>query len=213
MSRPVLMLLLLSALTACQAPPAVVPEASGTFTTPVPLDANAVWTGSPEACDATTGPVERCLREAMEASGASPAALAATAQLAERGEAGHVAAWRTVEGVGVATTAFPFRANTNEGTWLVDASGRIIDVDADPLAGAEPAHTDVAPFREAHPDAFPVAPARADGHEALDGGGVRLLFVTPMRTCRACADVGTLRVGYDFDEARRFTGRRVLALR
>lgn len=213
MPRPVLMLLLLSALTACQAPPAVVPEASGTFTTTVPLDAEAVWTGTLEECGSGATPVEACLRETMQASGASQAALAATAQLAERGEAGHVAAWRTVEGVGVATTEFPFRANTNQGTWLVDAAGRIVDVDADPLAGAEPAHTDVAAFREAHPDAFPVAPARADGHEALDGGGVRLVFVTPMRTCHACADEGTLRVGYDFDDARRFTGRRVLALR
>ncbi len=213
MPRPLLVLLLLAALTACQAPPAVVPEASGTFTTPVPLDASAVWTGTVDECAAGSTPVERCLHETMQARGASPTALAAAAQLAERGEAGHVAAWETVEGVGVATLEFPFRANTNQGTWLVDASGRIIDVDADALAGAAPAHADVATFREAHPDAFPVAPARADGREALDGGGVRLVFVTPMRTCRACADAGTLRVGYDFDEARRFTGRRVLALR
>lgn len=205
--------LLLSALTACQAPPAVVPEASGTFTTTIPLDADAVWRGALDSCRGDVGPVESCLRATMEAAGASEMALAASARMAERGEAGYIARWQTIDGVGVASTEFPFRANTNQGTWLVDAARRISDVDADPLASADSDRADVAAFRAAHPEAMAFAPARLEAQTPLDGGGVRLVFVTPMRTCHACADVGTLQVGYDFDDARRFTGRHVIALR
>ena len=206
-------LMLLSALAACQVPPAVVPEASGTFTTTIPLDADAVWRGEPDTCRGDVGPVDDCLRATMEAAGASPMALAASARMAERGEAGYIARWQTIEGIGVATTEFPFRANTNQGTWLVDAARRISDVDADPLAAADSNHADVVAFRAAHPEALAFAPARLEARTPLDGGGMRLVFVTPMRTCHACADVGTLRVGYDFDDARRFTGRQVISLR
>lgn len=213
MLRSAYALLLLSALTACQVPPAVVPAASGTFTTIIPLDADAVWRGEPDACRGDVGPVEDCLRETMEATGATPMALAASARMAERGEAGYIGRWQTIDGIGVATTEFPFRANTNQGTWLVDAARRISDVDADPLAAADSDRADVAAFRAAHPEAMAFAPARLEAQTPLDGGGVRLVFVTPMRTCHACADVGTLQVGYDFDDARRFTGRHVIALR
>ncbi|WP_157745182.1 hypothetical protein [Luteimonas chenhongjianii] len=203
--------LLLCALTACQAP-AVVPEASGTFTTTPPLDADAVWSGTAEACRGDLGPVVDCLRATMEATGASPEALAASARMAEDGEAGYIARWQTIDGVDVATTEFPFRANTNQGTWLIDASRRICDVDADPFAAADSDRQDIADFRAAHPDAMLFAPAHLEGTQPLDGGGVRLVFATPMRSCHACADVATLRVGYDFDDARRFTGRRVIDL-
>ncbi|NYZ63379.1 hypothetical protein [Luteimonas deserti] len=211
MQRPAFALLLI-ALTACQAPPAVVPEAAGTLTTTVPLDASAAWTPPPDACRDGATPVDVCLRDAMRAADASPAALAASAVLAERGDAGYIAAWHEIEGVGVATTEFPFRANTNRGTWLVDAAGRVVDVDADPLAGMDDTQAGITTFRAAHADARPVAPARFEAAEPLEGGGVRLIYATPMRTCHACEDIGTLRIGYDFDPARRFTGRHLLTL-
>lgn len=213
MSRFACALLLLSALAACQVPPAVVPAASGTFTTIVPLDASAVWRGASDTCRGGAGPVDDCLRATMEAAGASPTALAASARMAEGGEAGYIVQWQTVDGIDMATTEFPFRANTNHGTWLIDAARRISDVDADPLAAADTNRADIAAFRAAHPEAMAFAPARLETRTLLESGGVRLVFVTPMRTCHACADVGTLRVGYDFDDARRFTGRHVLALR
>ncbi|WP_101926388.1 MULTISPECIES: hypothetical protein [Luteimonas] len=205
-------ILLLLALTACNAPPAIVPETAGAFDTALPLGPDAVWRGDVTACRTGDVPVEECLRTTMRDAEATPAALAANARVADRGDAGYIAAWRESDGVGIATPEYPFRANTNQGTWLVDAAGRVIDVDDDPLADVDTGRQDLVAFRRAHPDASPVAPAQPDGSEALAGGGVRLLFVTPMRTCRACADVGTLRMGYDFDEARRFSGRRVIGI-
>lgn len=207
--------LLLLALTACNAPNAVVPPASIAFETTLPLGPDAVWRDASAACRDGDAAVGDCLRKAMEAGGASDAALAVNQQLSDRGETGYVSGWDTVDGVGVATTEFPFRANTNQGTWLVDAAARVVDVDAldDMLADTQSGDDeDITAFRAAHPDALPFAPAVAAGTEPLADRGVRLVFATPMRTCHACADVGTVRVGYDFDEARRFSGRHLISL-
>ena len=44
-------------------------------------------------------------------------------------------------------------------------------------------------------------------------GGVRLLYAMPLRGCHACADDGTLTLGYDFDAGRRYIGRQVVEVR
>ena len=56
--------------------------------------------------------------------------MTAAGQLSSAGELAFVSAWHEHDGIGVATVAYPFRANTNEGTRLVDAAGKRIDVDA-----------------------------------------------------------------------------------
>src|ERR1700730_10906943 len=57
-------------------------------------------------------------------------ALTAAEQLSTGGELAYVTAWHENEGLGIATVEYPFRSNTNEGTRLVDATGKRIDVDA-----------------------------------------------------------------------------------
>ena len=62
----------------------------------------------------------------------------------------------------------------------------------------------------AHPQATPFAPAQAGGSTPLDNGGIRLLYRTPLRDCHACADVGQIQIGYDFDGTRHFIGQQVV---
>jgi len=180
----------------------------------VVVSAASVWRGDLSACRTGTASVDDCLLSAMRAGGASPDALAASTRLIALGNPGHVSGWREVDGIGHAEITYPFRANTNQGLWLVDADGRAVDVDENVLpAGAARLRADLEPFLDAHPDAMPFAPAQALGSEALPDGGLRLRFAVPMRTCHACEDVGTLELGYDFDQDRRYEGRSVIALR
>lgn len=195
---------------ASQAPDDLAAAADGDLV----VGADAVWQGDLSACRSADNAVEDCLLQTMRDAGASPGALAATTRLIALGNPGHVSGWREIDGVGHAQITYPFRANTNQGLWLVDADGRSVDVDENVLpAGAVRLRGDLKPFLDAHPDAMPVAPAQAVGSEALPDGGLRLRFDMPMRTCRACEDVGTLELGYDFDADRRYEGRSVIALR
>lgn len=220
-------LLLVLSLTACQkhtASPAdmahphdVAGQTTGlgsSDATPSRIDAGAVWSGSTDACrsDAPPGGGD-CVVEAMRATGATPAAIAAAQRLAAQDNPGYISAWDDQSGVGMATLEFPLRANTNQGTWLVDAEGRTIDVDADVLDDSARAGAQAKAFFDAHPDAAPFAPAQATGTAPLPNGGVRLLYATPLRSCHACADQGTLTLGYDFDAQRRYVGRQVVEVR
>lgn len=223
------------ALMACSLPPSPAGEASpATPATPadasmpprpqtapgnaaagnIHVNADAVWRGEVSTCRTGAQAVGPCLLEAMRQDGASIDALDVATRLVALGDPGHISDWQVIHGIGHAQVTYPFRANTNEGLWLVDATGRAVDVDADMLPpGAMRLRRALIPFLDRHPEAMPVAPARAMGSQALPDGGLRLRFDVPMRACRACADLGTLELGYDFDAGRRYEGRSVIALR
>ena len=177
------------------------------------LDWNAgvAWEGDLNACRQGENAATRtCLLDAMRAGGADTAAITAAAQLSTGGELAYVSAWHEHEGIGVATVTYPFRANTNEGTRLIDAQGKRIDVDATPAAGGASVDPTLQALLQAHPDATPFAPAQAAGSTPLENGGIRLIYRTPLRQCHACVDVGQLAVAYDFDAQRRFIGQQVM---
>ncbi|WP_282272836.1 hypothetical protein [Stenotrophomonas sp. PS02298] len=215
-------LLLALGLGACQKPPlpAEVPAAAKDVTAQTTglgeqaarIGPNAAWTGSIDSCRTETA-ADNCLLQVMRTAGASPAALAAASTLSAQGKPGYVTAWQNVEGIGVATLEFPFRANTNQGTWLVDANGQAIDVDEDVLDDAARGSDAYKAFSSKHPDSGPFAPAVSAGTQALPDGGVRLRYSTPLRSCHACADDGHVLLGYDFDAQRRFVGKQPLELR
>ncbi len=211
-------------LGACQptdtAPPTEV--ASNTPRIPAAVDevvkpgAAAVWNGSLEGCrTGASSPVETCLIDSMRADHASTEAVVIAQRLVADGNPGYISAWRDQDGVGIATLQYPFRANSNQGTWLIASDGKIVDVDVDAGLLPEDARTreDVQAFLAAHPDAAPFASAETAGTAALPDGGIRLMFTTPMRTCHACATDGTLKTAYDFDARRRFIGKEVVELR
>ena len=196
-------------------PPAPVPDdLAAAADGDVIVSAKSVWQGDVAACRTASGPGDACLLSTMRAANASPEALEASARLVALGNPGHVSGWREIDGVGVAEITYPFRANTNQGLWLVDADGRAVDVDDNVLAaGAVRLRGELRPFLESHPDALPFAPAVMVGRDVLPDGGLRLRFDTPMRSCHACADIGMLELGYDFTADRRYEGRSVIALR
>lgn len=177
------------------------------------LDAGAVWTGSLEACRQANNGADTCLIDTLRSAGASPSALAAARTLSEQGKPGYVSAWQSTEGVGVATLEFPFRANTNQGTWLVDSTGKTVDVDENLLDEPMRNNADYKAFHDKHPEANPFAPAVAAGSDTRPDGGVRLRYTTPMRTCHACADEGKLTIGYNFDGQRKYLGKELVELR
>lgn len=216
---PVLGLLLIT--TACQGDPsAPAPSTPGDATaaasTP-PADSAlrwshaVVWSGDLNSCrQGEAAATRECLIKAMQAGGASADAVRAAEQLSSGGELAFVTAWHEHDGIGVATVAYPFRANTNEGTRLIDAGGKRIDVDTVQWDDALRADPGVQALLQAHPQATPFAPAQAAGSTSLEGGGVRLLYRTPLRDCHACASAGQLQIGYDFDARRNFIGQQVV---
>jgi hypothetical protein len=216
---PVLGLFLIT--TACQgdpsAPaPSAPDDATAAASTP-PADGTlrwshaVVWSGDLNSCrQGEAAATRECLTKAMQAGGASADAVRAAEQLSSGGELAFVTAWHEHDGIGVATVAYPFRANTNEGTRLIDAGGKRIDVDTVQWDDALRADPGVQALLQAHPQATPFAPAQSAGSTSLDGGGVRLLYRTPLRDCHACANAGQLQIGYEFDAKRNFIGQQVV---
>ena len=215
MTHRLLLLCPLLALAACQPTPSpsaqtTTDNASATPAATSRWSRAVSWDGDINACRQGQ-PSVQCLQDAMRGGGASPAAIAAAGELSINGELAYVSAWHERDGIGVATVTYPFRANTNQGTLLVDSAGRRIDVDAIPTQDNAAQDPVAQAVLQSHPGAMPFAPAQAAGTAALDQGGVRLLYRTPLRQCHACADVGQLQVAYDFDAKRVFLGRQTIA--
>lgn len=173
----------------------------------------ATWNGNVEACRtaATPNPAS-CLIGLMRRDKADAEALAISQRLVDEDNPGFISAWQEHNGIGVATLEFPFRANTNTGTWLVDSQGQIIDVDEDVLPEQAKQQPALQAFFDANPESWPVAPAQAGTNTPLPDGGTRLVYLSPMRECRACETSGELQRGYDFDKQRRFIGAQVLGI-
>lgn len=195
-------------LSACG--PQASPSSAPATATPPLIDAASVWNGSVEACRDTDTPVDDCLIQTIRASGGSASAVAAVESLNATGNPGYVSAYRSEGRIGIATVVYPFRANTNEGTLLIPASGAPINVDTPPDS-VEDAPAFKA-FTAANPDATPFAPASLARAEPL-GSGQRLVYATPLKTCHACATVGTVEIAYDFDGQGAASGVSVLSVK
>jgi hypothetical protein len=178
------------------------------------LGPEAVWSGAGiDACrgKAAAQAVDDCLIDHMRTGGASAGSIAFTQRLIAADSPGYVSGWKQAGPVGIATIAYPFRANTNEGSWLVPASGDPIDVDAYQLTPGDKARADYKAMIANNPDVFPVPP----GDIALGktpAGNLRVLVTTPTATCHACAPAASIVVGYDFDAAGHFLFAGVVAV-
>ncbi len=178
------------------------------------LGPEAVWSGAGiDACrgKADAHAVDDCLVDQMRKGGASAGAIAFTQRLIAADSPGYVSAWKQAGPVGIATVAYPFRANTNAGTMLVPASGDPIDVDAYQLTAGDKGRADYKAMIANNPDVFPVPP----GDVALGktpAGNLRVLVTTPTATCHACAPAASIVVGYDFDATGHFLFAGVVAV-
>lgn len=177
-----------------------------------PLGPDAVWSGA--GLDACRKPevksVDDCMVDAMRRGGAPAAAIAFTRRLIADDNPGYISAWKQVGMVGVATVTYPFRANTNEGTWLVPTVGDAVDADAYRLTAEDKARADYRAAMANNSEAFPVPPGTMSLGKTPDGH-LRILMTTATAVCHACAPAGQIVVGYDFDDLGRFTGAHLVA--
>jgi|GEM_PF-115091 len=177
------------------------------------LGPDAVWSGQGiDACrkgDAKV--VDTCLIDLMKKSGASAASIAFTRKLIAADSPGYVSGWRQAGRVGIATVTYPFRANTNSGTWLVPVAGDPVDVDAYQLTAGDKLRADYKAAMADNPDAFPVPPGTIS-FDKTPAGNLRVLVTTPTATCHACAPGASIVVGYDFDAAGHFLFAGVVAV-
>jgi hypothetical protein len=177
------------------------------------LGPDAVWSGQGiDACrkgDAKA--VDGCLIDLMRKGGASAASIAFTQKLIAAENPGYVSGWKQAGPIGIASVAYPFRADTGSGTWLVPVAGDPIDVDAYQLTAGDKQRADYKAAMANSPDAFPVPP----GDIAIGktpAGNLRVLVTTPTATCHACAPGASIVVGFDFDAAGHFLFAGVVAV-
>ncbi len=162
------------------------------------------------ACENRGGAFGQCFTDQMKAAGASPEALAFTRLI--NGD-GYIQAFRPVGIVGVAAVVYPFRANENDGLYLVNGQPPAINIDelqklpsgqldADPayaaLKGSHP-NADLWPGDRSSPDSL-LALTSADGSQQ---------FIANYRVqagCHACAVLGQAFFTFNFDQSGRFSG-------
>ena len=191
---------------------------------PKPVGPDAVW--SPPAgfvasvhaaCDGRSGDeFGVCFVDRMRAAGASPPAL----DFAQRtGNLGYLRRFRDVPLVGVAWAEFPFRANANSVCFLVNGLPPMIDVDDLSLVSpaALEANADWVALSKAYPKLaiFPSDRLREGAVVATPrpGGGVRFAVEYALVDgCHACARLGVLRLGFNFDGEAKYLGVAVLAV-
>jgi hypothetical protein len=192
---------------------------------PRPVGPGAVWSppaafleATHKACDALSGDAfGECFVRQMRESGASEAAVA----FAKRtGSQGYLRRFRDEGLMGVAWAALPFRANENFACFLANGLPPLIDVDDLSLVSgtALERNADWAALATAYPNVAIFPGDRFDESAVVaaprPGGGLRFdVPYTLVDGCHACARVGVLRLGFDFDGEGKYVGVLVLAVR
>jgi len=169
------------------------------------------------ACDGKSGDAfDECFVGQMQRAGASDAAVAFTRRT---GNLGYLRNFRNDGLAGVAWADFPFRANENSVVYLVNALPPMIDVDD--LVLLSPAtlerNADWAKLAKAYPK-LAIFPGDRFHESAVvaaprPGGGQRFeVEYVLVDGCHACARLGTLRLGFDFDGEAKYLGVVVVAV-
>jgi len=192
---------------------------------PAAVGSDAVWAppegflaGMHAACDGgREGSFGACFVEQMTRAGA-PAAVVAFARRTD--DLGYLREFRDTGRVDVACAEYPFRANENSVCFLVNGEPPMIDVDDASRIDREALAYDAtyAALRKKYPN-LAIFPGRRTGDLAVRASTLRLggqrfaVDYSLVDGCHACARVGSLRLGFDFDVAGRFIATRVLLVR
>ncbi len=170
-----------------------------------------VWGRMQDEC---RGPdLVECVVSIMRQAGASTQAIEFTRRI--DGD-GYMDSFREMGKVDLATAFYPFRANTNDGTFLVNGSPSMISLEDLDRWGKIDIRTD--PLYPAIVRRFPEVMLWSGGAgfetmQRLPGGGQRFVFgYVLLNGCHACDIAGYAHVGYDFDREGRFLGARLLRL-
>ncbi len=162
------------------------------------------------ACENRGAAFGQCFIDQMKAAGASPDALAFT-RLIRRD--GYIQAFRGVAQVGIAVIFYPFRANENDGLYLVNGQPPALNIDdlqklPSGQMESDPAYAAV---KKSHPNAdlWPGDRSSADSLLALTFPDGSQQFVADYRVqagCHACTVLGQAFFSFGFDHEGNFTG-------
>jgi predicted secreted protein len=184
----------------------------------------AVWNpgittmnGIREKCGSLTEPqVSDCFVSSMESSGASPQALAFTRST---GNTAYLRDFREMGRVDVAYVNYAFRANENDGCFLVNGDPQVIDVDDikyQPKDALQKNSRYTSLAKE-----FPnvsIWPGQRSGTgypllNKLPGSGQRFVFrYRLLNGCRTCERLGNAWFAFDFDRNGKFLGTRLMGI-
>lgn len=170
-----------------------------------------VWGRMQEECQGPNS-VE-CVASIMKQAGATPQAIAFARMI--NGD-GYMDSFREMGKVDIATAFYPFRANTNGATFLVNGSPSLISLEELDRWGKVDIRTDplYAGIARRFPDVM--LWGGDPGYvsiQRLAGGGQRLIFAYALLNgCHACDVAGYAQVGFDFDGSGRFLVAKLLRL-
>lgn len=185
------------------------------------VNADAVWKPGPSSvsdikkqCAASKGgAIQDCFASGMGKAGASAQAVA----FIRRNDGAYLREFRRVGPVDIAYVTNPFRANENDSVLLVNGKPATINVDNQQLLN----QTDLTKnltytaLAKKYPQ-ISLWPDDRSGTNAptvkdLPGGGRRFAVSYRLRNfCHACAVVGSAQFGFDFDQAGKFLGTKLL---
>jgi predicted secreted protein len=160
--------------------------------------------------------LEECFADSMAQLGAPPEAVAFTRYF---GLGTFVRKFRETGRVDVAYIIYPFRANENNGCFLVNGDPPIVDVDDIPLLPRESMELDktYAAIKKKYPRVTMWPGDRFHKQyptlEVTPGGGQNFLVPYALRNfCHACEILGTAFFSFDFDKEGKFIGARFLRI-
>lgn len=167
-----------------------------------------------DKCDKVQEDFYRCYEKSIQKAGATKEAAALTRLL---GEPGYLRDFKKVGPVDIAFVNYPFRANENQGCFLVNGNPHMINVDD--LAAITPEmlqkNREYMKLKNRYPEiGLWMGDRTGTGFirtRRLKGGGAR--FSVPYRLtkgCRACEDVGKMWAGFYFDKMGNFIKREVI---
>lgn len=157
-----------------------------------------------------------CFANGMQKSGASPQAVSFTNKI---DNTGYMRDFRRTGQVSIAYVNFPFRANENQGAYLVNGTPSLIDIDNQKLLAQgemekNPVYVGLAK-KYSEILIFPGARSGTNypAVEKLPRGGQRFIVDYNLRNeCHACVQVGTAKFAFNFDAAGKFLGTRLVSV-
>ena len=162
------------------------------------------------ACEKAGRDFGSCFAGQMKVAGASAGALAFTHLLDNNG---YMTAFRPLGNVGAAAVNYPFRANENDGLYLVNGEPAAIDIDALQKLPTDQMKADAtyAAMVEQHPKAV-LWPGNRSSTSALlalplpNGSQQWLVGYRVQDGCHACAVLGQAFFRFSFDAKGKFMG-------
>jgi predicted secreted protein len=188
------------------------------------VSAAAVWNPSADTIaairqkcgEADATHIERCFLNEMKAAGASAEAMAFSESLAGSLGVVYLRELRRGEKVDVAYIEYAFRANELEGVLLVNGNPSPIDVDDDRFTvdGDLRKNAGYAALAAQYPNISVWPGDRFDTKSPMvtsTGWGTQVFMVPYLLRdgCHACAEIGTLTLGFTFDTQGNFQAARV----